>query len=360
MNNQQSVPIEQLVARYFVKYKRLNQIIPVAYEGSKATFINLYIDLYGLYKTIFSRSYRTSTTDYTSFTSSVINMCVHYRAYFKGIGVYCKIFLISSYNIPEINGKFVAGYNKTFFDKLKNTSVKELMELNFQLLELICPYLQGIYFLNTSFESTVLIDHLIKSEMEKGNKNPNMIISSDLYPMQLCAKYPQTTFLKPKKSSNMDNSEIVCPIESPLHHRSFWGIICYNRDLMDNSVNSIRISTKNFILLEALNRFPERNIKLLLNVTESERIIYNAIQDQDLKLSINTLYEISTEIQSKVPISIIDSRYKVLDVDYQSYLFDESVESKTIVLNDLNDPEAIRLINDQYFSNNPIDIFRLR
>lgn len=359
MNKEQSIPIEVLVTRYFVKYNRLNQIIPVAFEGSKATRVNLYIDLYGLFKTIYSRSYRTSTVDYTSFTSTIINMCAHYRAYFKGIGVYCKIFIICSYNIPEINGKFVAGYNKTFLDKLKNTSVKEMMELNFQLLEILCPYLPGIYYLSTSYESTVLINHLIKTGIQNGNNDPNIILSSDLYPTQLCSKYPQTAFIKPKKSGSMDVSEIICPIESDLHSTSFWGLVSHNRDYMEVESTNSRLSPINFALLSALNRFPERNIKVLFNRTVSERIIYNIIQDQHLKLSIEALYLASSEV-AKIPVSTLESRFKVLDVDYQSYLFDESVESKMIVLDDLNDPDAIQMINDQYFASNPIDIFRLK
>ncbi len=361
MKNDQgkSIPIEQIIYRYFVKYARLNQLIPVAYKGSNATRLNIFIDIYGLYKTICSRSYRTSTTDFTSFTSTIINMCSHYREYFKQIGVYTKIFLISSFNIPEANGKFVAGYNKTMIDKLKNNSVMEIVNMNIDLLNLLCPYLPDIHFIHTTVESSTMIAHIIDLEKSKGNNNPNMIISSDIYPIQLCIKYPQTTLLHPKKYMGEDLSEIVCPRESDIFYHSFWGTICKkDRDSLENAIDSIRISPVNFSLLETLNRFPERNLKLIYNVKVAERIIYDVVGSENTKISLESLYNISKEL-SVVPYVTLESRYKVIDLDYQLSLFKNSVESLTVTYDNLNDPEAVQMINSQYFQSNPIDLFRL-
>ena len=354
----ESVPVEYIVTRYFTKYNRLDSLIPYAFSGSKAKAINIYIDVYGLYKTLFSRSYRTSINDYTSFTTSIINMCSHYRGYFKNIGVYAKIFIISSYNVPEANCKFVAGYNKTMLEKLANKSINNMIDLNNQLLDLLCPYLPNIHFISSSYESSSVMDFLIRKEESEGNKNPNLIISSDIYPIQLTTKYSQTAFLRPKKSQGEDHSMIVCPKEHSTHHQSFWGLVCERDNLVNRSEN-IRISPVNFPLLMALNRFPERNITNLININAIERIIYDIVADQPLKVTAETIYSVSNELAAKVPFTVIDSRYKVLDIDYQSYLFDESLESKMIKYENLNDPDAVQLINSQYFSTNPIDVYRL-
>lgn len=360
MNNSE-VPVEYIVARYFVKYEKLSELVSFAYSGSRAKAINLYIDLYGLYKTLFSRSYRTSVADYTSFTSSVINMCAHYRTFFKGLGVYARIFLISSYNVPDVSCRFISGYNKTFQEKLLNRTVKEMIELNIQLLEVICPYLPDIHFIKTDFESTVLIKHLIEKEAEKGNKNPNMIISSDLYPIQLTSLFPQTTFVKPKKYNGGDYSSIIVPREHNMHNYSFWSLLCCrDRDELGYNADNITISTCNFALLSAMNRFPERNMKVVFNISDTNRIINGIISDPTMKINIGTLYDTSVELQGKIAKNSLESRYKVLDVEYQSMIFNESIEPMLINYENLSDPDAIQMINSKYFQNNPIDIFRLQ
>lgn len=357
--SENKVPVEYLITRYFVKYQKMNELISLAFEGSKANCVNLYIDLYGVYKTLFSRTYRTDISDYTSFTSTLINMCSHYRAYFKGLGVYCNIFLISSYNIPEINQKFVAGYNKTFLEKLKNKQVYEMVELNIQLLEILCPYLPDIHFLKTDFESTVLMKYIINKELEKGNNNPNIIISSDLYPIQLCTEFDNTCFIKPKKYKNEDISLISCPRNHIMHENTFWSIICRERDSLMSDVNKVLISSSNYMLLMSLNRFPERNLKSLIHFQEANRIISEVVGFNNIKIDINTLYDSSKELSSKFPRTTLESRYKVLDLNYQYMLFENSIEPSLIQYENLNDPGAIQMINSQYFEKNPIDLFRL-
>lgn len=360
MNNS-DIPIDLLMARCFVKYSKLCELVSFAYDGSKAKAINLYIDLYAVYKTIYSRSYRTKMSDYTAFTATLINMCAHYKYFFRQLGVYARIFLVSSYNVPENCSKRVSGYNKTFQDKLLNAPVKEMMEFNFELLEILCPYLPDIHFFKTNFESAVLIKHLIEKEMSKGNHNPNMIISTDLYPMQLVSMFPQTTFLRPRKVNGSDLSSIVVPREHPIHMHSFWSLVCNrDRDNVGYSADNITISTDNFALLSAMNRFPERNLKTIFNIAETNRIIKNIVTDPTLKIDINTLYNASVELQGKVGLSVLDARYKVLDVNYQTLVFNESIEPALINYENLSDPDIIQMINSKYFQNNPIDIFKLQ
>ena len=353
------VPVEYIITRYFVKYQKMNELISFAFSGSKANYINLYIDLYGVYKTLFSRTYRTDISDYTAFTSIIINMCSHYRAYFKGLGVYCKIFLISSYNIPEINSKFVAGYNKTFIDKLKNKQVQEMVDLNTQLLEILCPYLPDIHFLKTEFESTILMKYIISKELSEGNNNPNIILSSDIYPMQLCNEFENTVFLRPKKLNGEDISMITAPKGHNMYESSFWSIICRERDTLMSDISEVSISPSNYTLLMTLNRFPERNIKNLIHFRQANKIIFSVIGSQPIKLNIDTLYQNSPELINHFPFEILSSRYKVLDSEYQYLLFENSVEPHVIHYENLSDPIAVQMINSQYFEKNPIDLFRL-
>ena len=358
-NDSVTIPIEVFMARYFVKYSRMDQIIHYAFAGSNARAIDLYIDLYGLYKSIFSRSYSTNVSDYTSFTSTLINMCGHYRGYFKKLGVQTNIFLISGYNIPEINCKFVAGYNKTFKDKLNNKLIRDMVEQNIQLLDIICPYLPHIYFVNTQFETSVAIYNIIKKEKALGRDVPSIVISADTYPIQLTTLFNDVAYIKPKKSMGEDVSEIVCPKTHVEHQNSFWRIICQEKDEFVLNESAVSVSSRNYVLLAALNKFYDRNFKAIVNFNKANKIINSVTNGSDIVLNPDMLHSADESLMVNIPLQTIDARYKALDVLYQDIIYNESAEPMLLSFDDLTDNDAINLINDQYFSKNPIDIFKL-
>lgn len=355
-----TIPTEYIVARYFVKYNRLEELVSESFYGSKATNLNIYIDLYGLYKTLFSRSYRTDISDYTAFIVTVVNMCAHYRGFFRSKRVETKFFIISSYNIPEVNRKFVAEYNKTMVQKLSNQQVKEMVEINTELLDVLCPYLPDIHFFHTEYESSVLMEYIIRKECnEYGNTSPNIIISSDIYPMQLCTIFPNTVFLRPRKSKGKDYSMITLPYGHRMFQESFWRIVCLEREGLTNNRNTVSISPANYMLLMALTRFPERDFKSIINFTMANQIIYNIIGDSEQPFNVDALYEADDTLYNRFPKETLNSRYKCLALQYQSSLFEESIEAKTFHYENLQDPNAVQMINDRYFANNPIDVFKL-
>lgn len=252
MNNGNIVSTEMILTSNFVKYNRLRELIGYAFANSKATSINLYIDLYGVVKTLFSDSFRTDISDYTSLISTILNMCGHYRSFFKGIGVYCKIFIVFSYNTCDINRKLVAEYNNKFFKKTSNNVIREMVELNNSLLETICPFINDIHFLKTEFESSVLMDYLIRT----GDGNPNIVISKDIYPCQLTYLHDNTAFIKPKKLNGEDLSTIVPTRDNINFMDDFWNMYCHARgSLINISRSSIWIHPANFTLLAALQDF---------------------------------------------------------------------------------------------------------
>lgn len=360
-NDESTIPIELLIARYFIKYKRLDQLIQFAFAGSSANSVDLFIDVYGIYKSIFSRHYVTNVSDYTSFTTSLVNMCGHYRAYFKSIGVSTRIFIVSGYNIPEVNSKFVAGYNKTFKDKLNNKLIFDMVEQNIQLLELLAPYLPDIHFVKTNFETSVAIYNIIKKEINSNRIVPNIIISADLYPIQLTTILDNTAYIKPKKNLGEDISEIVCPKSHPQHQNSFWGIVCQEKDDFILNESVVSISSRNYVLLAALNKFYDRNYKCIVNFTKANKIINSIVGAEDIVLTPDMLDRADPKLIEGLPLQIIDSRYKALDVIYQDILFndDKCPEPELLDFKNLTDDGAIQLINDTYFSQNPIDIFKL-
>ena len=357
--NETNLPIELFIARYFIKYKRLDQLIQFAFSGSSANSIDLFIDIYGIYKSIFSRHYITNISDYTSFTSSLINMCGHYRAYFKSLGVTTRIFLVSGFNIPDANCKFVAGYNKTFKDKLNNKLIYDMVDQNIQLLDLLCPYLPDIHFVKTEFETSVAIYNIIQKEISSGRIVPNVIVSADTYPIQLTTLLDDTVYIRPKKNLGEDISEIVCPRGHVHHQNSFWGIICQEKDDFVLNESAVSVSSRNYVLLAALNKFYDRNYKCIVNFTKANKIINSITGGADIVINPNMLDKADPKLIEGLPLQIIDSRFKALDVIYQDILYNESVEPMVLNFENLSDSGAIQLINDKYFTQNPIDIFKL-
>lgn len=356
-NGNNLIPVESYIMRYYVRYSRLDQVIRHAFINSKANNINIFIDLYGIYKGMFSRNYISNITDYTSMTSLLINMCAHYRHYFKMIGVSCKIFLVSSFNIPELNCKFVADYNKTFKEKFKNKMIYNMVDQNIQLLEILCPYLPDIHFVKTDFESSVAMYGIITKE-RMTNDYPSLIISSDLYPVQLTTLFDDVAYLRPKKSMGEDTSDIICPRMHPDHENSFWRVICQEKEEFSINDSSVLISSRNYVLLAALNKFYARNFKAIINFTKANKII-SSIVDGDTELSVDTLFYNYSDLVQGIPEQIIRSRYKALDIRYQYNFLNESVEPMLWTFDNLSDPEAINIINEAYFKNNPIDILNL-
>lgn len=355
-NDQYSITVNKVIGLSMIKFDRLDQLIPYAYAGSNAHAVNLYIDMYSFYKTLFTRTYRTNTDDYLLMTSSLVDLCSFYRSYFFRLKVYPKIFLISSFNIPDYNTKMVAGYNKTMIDKLTNQKVYEMVDLNIDLMKTLTDYLADVHFVTTTFESSVLIRHLIIDEMGRGNTNPNIILTKDLYPIQLVEEFPQTTLLRPNKLKGDDLSEIVYPIENPMHWHSFWNFVANKDPKLKLDVSKITISPINYPLFCALSHFPERNIKSILNYTMANDAIYYVVGDQPIKLDVDTLYN-TNEYMQQVPYSKLDARFRTLDASgFQYNLFESSTEPAEITLNNLKNPEALSMINSTYFSANPLNL----
>ena len=61
-----------------------------------------------------------------------------------------------------------------------------------------------------------------------------------------------------------------------------------------------------------------------------------------------------------LPLFEFSNRFKALDLNYQIKIYETLPESRdTTYIIDLNDPDKIKYINNNYFTKNPIDLQRL-
>ena len=351
--------VESILYGNFVKYDRLEAIVYNTFSNTSiasATELNLFIDLYSVLHSIYSEHYRTQITDYTSLTSILINMCGHYRSFFRRLGVETNIFLIGSLNIGEIYRKFVSEYNMVFYAKTEIKMFKDFINNNFDLLELLCPYLPNIYFVrsNKHFESSVIISHIIDI---LNNGKPNLIISKDIYPMQLCALHPYTSYLKPKKGlRSIDESVMISISEKLTFREEFWNLYASMRNIRADVLYNI--SPLNFSLLSALYKMPERNIhQALLSIMKSANTI-KSISTDDIKLTPEILLS-SGVLDPTVPYAKIDSLFKVYDVPYMKNYYKADPEAKTLRFQNLKDDTALNHLNSKFFQNTPINFYAL-
>lgn len=353
------VSIENIIYGSFVKYDRLQQQVFNTFSNTSiasATNLNIFIDLYSVLKSLFSEHYRTDVSDYTAITTGVINMCSHYRAFFKRLSVQTKFYLIFSFNTCDINRKFVANYNEDFYRKSQIKLFNDLAMNNFDLLDLLCPYLPDIFFIKSprNFESSIVIANLIETI---NDGNPNLIISKDIYPLQLCYLYPYTSYLYPIKRKGGIDESIMIPIsEKNTFRYEFWNLISRIRKFDVNSI--VDVSPVNYPLFCALNRFPERMIQGLMNVVGIRNMIVNLVGNNDVKIILQQLYE-DQSISSKLQVSLVESRLKALDIQYIYPYYKNDPESKCIQFQNLHDDATVNMINSKFFSHNPIDINKL-
>lgn len=351
--------IENIIYSSFVKYDKLQQLVFNTFSNTSiasATELNIFIDLYSILKSIFSETERTTIQDYTAITSGVINMCSHYRGFFKKLSVRTKFYLIFSFNTCEINRKFVAEYNFDFYGKSQIKMFNEIAMNNFDLMDILCPYLPDIFFVKSpnNYESSIVIANIIE---KLNDGKPNLIISKDLYPLQLCTLYPYTSYLMPRKFRGEDHSTMIPINEKSTFRYEFWKLISTIRKFKLDTV--VNLSPINFPLFCAINRFPERMITNSLGTSEYvAKIISSIVGSEDIKIIPQQLYE-NEEISSKIPVGIVEARLKTLDIQYLLPYYKNDPESKAVQFINLQDDATVNMINAKFFSHNPIDLGRL-
>ena len=354
-NDSYRFSIDGAIYGSFVKYDRLDQIVFDAFSNTKiaqATDLNIFIDLYSIMHSLFSEHYRVDFSNYTDITTCLINMCAHYRAFFRRLRVNTTFYLVFSTNCSPINRKYVAEYNEVFYNKTLVPESKKITGDNFKLLSAICPYLPDIHFINSmdGFEVSVIIAHLI--EMLHDGK-PNMIISRDLYPIQLTYLYPFTTFLYSRKQKGVGDTSILIPVsEKDTYRHEFWNLIRESRKINGDKLESI--SPVNYTLFTAIAGFSDRGLKAVHNATSAIKLIHSIVGGEDIKINPAQLH--TPEIMAKCNVPLIETRYNVLDVPFMLPYYKNTPECNNIKIMNLHDDAVINKINARYFERNPINL----
>ena len=354
--------IEQLMLGNFVKYNTLSDLINRTMRKSNANTLNLFIDLYSLFKPLYSvDNLKYSNKSYLDITAFVLNMVCHYRYFFKYIGVRTRIFIIFGLNTPSTNQNMLPGYNSKFVEDVNiKRDVNNLISKNTEMLDLLCKYIPDVYFFNIgrSEVSSMVYNVMNKFRYHNLKSDESMIITKDILPLQLVPLF-NMRILRPSKKNNMDESFIV---DNETLMGKFFSF--YRKSSNDCVISPNFIS--NFL---ALTRIPERSIRSMVDIRKAEKMISSCTSmgmirnDKIYTQSVlNTALEaILPDYNTNLNLSAIDIRWKCINPEFQAnYVLPiESPSSVDPILHNLEDNMSLRNIINRYFANNCIDLNRL-
>lgn len=350
--------VEQLIAGSFVKYTVLGDLISQSYAGSTCTNINLFIDLNSVLKPMYSVSKWTykSSSRY-EIAATVLNMCGHYREFFRYLGVATNIYIIYGLNCPSVNNTYVAGYNNKFTTAyMMKQEVTELIEENLKVLNLICQYLPHIYFFDIGdCEVSSMIDYLIKTTKAREMGLENIVITRDVLALQLVPEH-DVRIIRPTKTKDGDESYIV-----------------WNYNLWDSFVTKYRkgktpvvqISNSFFQNVLAMTGVIERNMYSIFSIPKAFQIIdvgvRNGLLDPMKFYSQSSINTVLAALDIPCNPTELEMRFRAINTHYQStYILPmEKPEFKRLRLIDLEDVQSLKEIISKYFIATPIDLDKL-
>ena len=314
------VHINQLVGKYMVRMVKMNDLIQYAYAGSSATSINIVIDLYSIKNSILGVDFEADGYD---LCSAILDMIVHYKNYFRGLGVEPYFTLIDSNNRPARSIQLYPNYNSSF--AIKTTCANYAgVKANLDLLKKMCSYFPNIQYVSTKDEVAVALAFLL----ETSDPNiPTMIISRDMYISNLFDLPYNITWLYPSKYNGQDNSWICT-------HGNVRGMVFAK---VFNMMQGDYLLSLPLNAIFAATKFPARDLQSILQYRTLVAKVNNT-KDQPL-----TLENIA---------SGAEMRRMMLDISLQLESYRLSTESRLIknMPPKLYDIEGLKLINNELFN----------
>lgn len=326
-----------------IKYDRIIQLTSKAFKGYNDNQINIFIDLYSIFRTLYKEDYVESASN-VDICAGIINLAAHYRAFFmKYCKTYSNIYLIDSLNLPKRNLELYPGYNKTMKHRVDTTTklMNNLVPFNLDLLDILVPYIEDVHIIHSTYETSVVMYDIMCKNEAQNNNNPNLIISRDIYPFQLTAIRPKTILYRPYKSNGEDLSYFV-------NDSNLFNMVLYSRGEEQRDFSGI--NPKLFSLLFTLNGLRCRKIKSDYNIIGAK----NLLQDALVNIKILNDYNYSIDwglIQDKKDPKLLEKKYQCIDIISQHSIYMNDLESN-YKLQNLYDPDAVREINNKYFVKN--------
>ena len=346
--------IKQIVGSYNIRYDKLMELIPTYFAGSDATEINLYIDITTIIKRCSTDVSDTKDKDLI-LVSSIINMCAHYRQFFKSrLGVYANIFIVLSSMTDTYNRKFVMDYKNS--PQQVGSFDLNMINRSCDYLTLITKYIENVYFVQTAYEAGVAIYSLINSKTARCQNFPDIVLTKDIYNYQLAST--GAAILRPKKSNMGDVSYIFGDVDA---------VSIY---LLERKVLSVETTLTSSALpcIMALTRVPERHIKSIKSIPVVIKGLNSLVSKGLLTSNTNDIKYICKMLNEegiKTNDDEIFWRYSAISIEDQFIKLSSGMSDlgsfSICTWNPVNlyDPESLKNLNNNEFMHFPLDIMAL-
>lgn len=354
------IGIDITVGMNYVKYDQLGLLVMSSYQGSNATELNIFVDINSIIRPLFgSANYQIK--DPLELSSQIINLCAHYRNFFRRMDVVTKFYLVYGLNCPEANNILVKGYNHVFIESyMKRKDVRDMVENNMKALEVLCPYLPGIYFFNVrDNETSAFIHHIIKKlELDNKQKYPlteNLVISKDVLCTQLIPEC-NVKMLRPKKIQGGDQSFIIS-------HDNFW--IAFMSKMNNVKIPNICIPDIFISNILAMTRVPERCMSSIKSIPHAYGIIEKMytlgyLSNTDKVYNQSSINSVLQIMQVNHNPTELEFRWKAISSKFQAEnIIANNPAYNVIRCDDLNDIKSLHSIANREYANCPIDLERL-
>lgn len=326
-----------------IKYDQMIKLTSQAFRGYNDNQINIFIDLYPIFRTLYKPDYIESNSN-VDICAGIVNLAAHYRGFFmRYCKTYSNIYLINSLNLPKRNLELYPKYNYDMKHRVDTATdrMKGLIPFNLDLLDILIPYIEDVYIIHSSYESSVVMYDVICKNQMNGNNHPNLIISRDVYPYQLTGICPNTILYRPYKRGSEDASYFI-------NDGNLFNMILYGRGEEQRDFSNI--SPKLFSLLFSLNGIKDRKIKIDHNIIKAKRIIEDAIENRIILNDYNSIIDWNN-IQTNKDRCLLQRKFECIDIITQHSIYMNDIESNYNLQN-LYDPDAVREINNRYFVKN--------
>lgn len=372
------VELNALLYSQFITYDRLVGIINESCAHSNAAMAHLYIDMNSLLKSVIRNIPNIKIENYNNITACMVNMAIHYRYFLKSrYQTDSKIFFVYSSECIENNLKWYPGYrtdNRFTLSRLSKNYVdllRDIIDYTVNLMGIMCPYMDKVYFIKTDQEPGVIFHYFIKTRENDPEEHMNFIITKDTYNYQL-VNNKDTIVLRPKKTAELNPQDVSYYV----NNINIWATLIGERNITDIKFYP-SLSPELVSLVFAISGLNSRGVRATIPFKKTIEIIQSLIQ-KNLMINSYSAYadntmamvysnsskgsKIDKNTISTVPeVILMSGAFKAIDIPYQCELLSNSPEFKTIptYIVDLYDPKGLLEINEKYFTNNPIDFMRL-
>lgn len=346
----------------YIRYDRLFEMTKFAFYGkTDSNDVNIFIDLYSIFKSIYTKGTNITIKDSYVIASLSINLAIHMRAYFESRhNVYSKIYLIygGARPIHIISSECPVYNSKNIIMEDSNPHIRQLIADNLELLNLMTPYLHDIFSI-VDYENEFSV--IASSIINKGNGSPNIVCTRDPLAYQLVAFKPRTFIYRPKKRGAIDSSWVVT--KSTLYNAYRYAELGLSKQF------ETKLNVKMFSIYQALSGVKSRSIKSIKNGNAAIGILEDAVEKNIFSNGYNASFiMMNPELSplrfisdSTVPVDEVIKRFRSIDLTFQTSLYEanpSSIRASESLINLFN-PQEVRNINDKYFTNYPLDLNRV-